>query len=123
MESAVIDGIYAITFRGEADWGSGMVMLWDGSLLGCDISGVQFDGTYRVDNGELTLDMVATVPPGTSLVQGNPPQSTEYSFPIQSRMPLHSLSNNEPVLFETPPGPVNVLFRRLRNLEGTSCRN
>jgi len=41
-----MDGIYAIRFRGAADWGLGMLVLQGGKITGVDAGGVQYDGVY-----------------------------------------------------------------------------
>ena len=112
-----MDGIYAMAFRGAADWGTGMLILKDGNIIGADVSGVQYDGTYKISGESVAVNFVMTVPPGTSLVQGVPARSETYKIPVETTIPRAAFENNAPVPLRLPPGPVNVIFRRLRNLD------
>ena len=42
-----MDGIYLITFRGAADFGSGLLLLRKGQITGADLGGVLYDGEYK----------------------------------------------------------------------------
>jgi hypothetical protein len=64
-----MDGIYSVTFRGAVDWGVGMLLLRQGRIVGADVAGVLFDGTYRDINDALAVEVEMTVPPGATLVQ------------------------------------------------------
>ena len=112
----MVEGIYSITFRGSADWGIGMLLFQRGIILGADVSGVQFDGVYRDDGEALHVDLTMAVPPGVMLVMGGPPQSKPYSIPVEAKVPKICLETQEPLLLNLPPGPVNVIFKRLRKL-------
>jgi hypothetical protein len=115
-EMMVMDGMYSMHFRGAADWGMGMLILQRGQITGADFSGALYDGSYRVEGSEIEVRMTMTVPPGVTLVQGTPAQPTKYEVPIYLRIPISILETQQPVLMQLPPGPVNVIFRRLRTL-------
>ena len=51
-----MDGIYSITFRGATDWGVGMLLLRSGRIVGADVSGVLYDGTYRNEHGMIAIN-------------------------------------------------------------------
>ena len=112
----MIAGIYSITFRGAADRGIGMLVLQGGTVTGADAAGVLFDGTYKEDGERVSFSLTMTVPPGVVLVQGTAPRPVPDEVPIAASVPVKALDNFEPVLMEMPPGPVNVIFRRLRKL-------
>ncbi|MCH7500680.1 MAG: hypothetical protein IH886_11830 [Nitrospinae bacterium] len=112
----MVDGIYQITFRGAADWGVGMLILKDGTVTGADVGGVLYDGTYTDQGSKISVNLALTVPPGVTLVQGAPPQSKEYKFDFKLSLDKKVIETKEPVLVQTPQGPVNVIFNRLRNL-------
>jgi hypothetical protein len=112
----MLDGIYSMVFRGAADWGMGMLVLQGGQVTGSDASGVLYDGNYEERGSDIELQVIMTVPPGVTLVQGTPARSTSYAIPVRLTMSKSSLENNEPVLLPLAPGPVNVIFRRLRSL-------
>jgi hypothetical protein len=115
-ETLAVDGIYSMHFRGAADWGMGILVLEGGKITGADSSGALYDGGYLVQGSEIEVRMIVTVPPGVTLVQGTPARPTSYQFPIDMRMPANFLETQEPVRMELPPGPINVIFRRLRSL-------
>lgn len=112
----MLDGIYAITFRGAADWGMGLLVLYKGTITGADVGGALYDGKY-IDQGDtIQVDMVMKVPPGVTLVQGTAPRSTAYEVPFNVVIDKKAFENNQPVLVNLPPGPVNVIFKRLRTI-------
>ena len=113
-----VDGIYSVTFRGAADWGMGLLMFHRGVITGADASGVTFDGTYRDsdDSSAISAQVKMTVPPGTMLVQGFTSGSEAEEIPFSVRIPKNSMERQDPVRIELPPGPVNAIFRKLRDL-------
>jgi hypothetical protein len=111
-----MDGIYALTFRGATGWGMGLLELRNGIAAGADALGATYDGTYRETDEDVTLDLNMTVPPGVSLVQGTPARPVQYSVPFSATIPKRAIDDHAPVLVELPPGPVNVIVRRLRAL-------
>ena len=118
LGGSVLDGIYSMTFRGAADWGMGMLILQGGLIIGSDAGGVLYDGTY-IDRGlEVVVNLKMTVPPGATLVQGTPARSDKYVVPVNAVISKSALEHSLPVLIQLPPGPVNVIFRRLRSLNG-----
>src|SRR6266404_3869456 len=112
-----MDGIYSITFRGATDWGFGMLLLRSGRIVGADVSGVLYDGTYRDEQGKMAVKVVITVPPGATLVQGGPPRPQPYTVEFAAMLPERALEEGTPVLIQMPPGPVNVIFKFLRALD------
>lgn len=112
----MVDGIYSITFRGAADWGLGMLVLREGTVTGADAAGATFDGVYKKDGERVSFNLVMTVPPGVVLVQGTPARPVSYEVQFAASVPIKALDSSEPVLLEMPPGPLNVIFKRLRKL-------
>ncbi len=112
----MVDGIYSLTYRGAVDWGIGMLIMQRGIIVGSDAGGVLYDGTYRDQGDRLDVRLTMTVPPGVTLAQGTPAQPTAYSIPINVSLFKRVLTTGEPVLLQLPPGPVNVIFRKLRAL-------
>ena len=112
----MVDGIYEITFRGAADWGMGILILKDETITGADVGGALYDGTYSDQGGDILVQITLKVPPGVTLVQGTPPQPQEYSFDINTTISKQTLDDRQAVTIDLPPGPVNVIFNRLREL-------
>jgi hypothetical protein len=112
----MVDGIYSIIFRGAADWGMGLLLLRSGVVTGADNAGVLYDGTYVETESAVQFKIKLTVPPGVALVQGTRPQSKPYSLDLNSPVPKMAMNKSLPHLVMTPVGPVNVIFKKLRDL-------
>jgi hypothetical protein len=95
----------------------GLLVFRNGKFVGEDVAGVSYDGTYSVENGHGVLELTKTVPPGVSLVQGLGARSTEYKIATQVRVPIDAMNTGEAVTLEMPPGPVSIIFNRLRSLD------
>jgi hypothetical protein len=112
------DGIFTMTYRGvSGDWGMGLLMMRRGTIAGADTTGIIYDGRYTIDQSSLTFQMVMKVPPGVALVQGVPAKPTPYNVQFNASVPLDAIEKSTPVLVQLPPGPVNVILKRLRSLE------
>lgn len=110
----MLDGIYSITFRGAVDFGIGVLILQKGSVIGADSGGVQYDGNYVERENLVDIDLIMTVPPGATLVQGTKARPQEYRVPIKATLPAIVFERGQPARLELEPGPVNVIFRFLR---------
>jgi hypothetical protein len=76
-----------------------------------------YNGRYSESDQNLQFDLTLTVPPGVTLVQGTKASPTEYAIRTRASVPKRALRNSEPVLVELPPGPVNIIFRYVRELQ------
>lgn len=111
-------GIYTMTYRGATGgWGMGMLVLTKGTITGADSVGGIYDGRYSENADSIILEMEMTVPPGVTLVQGTPAQPVAYKVPFNATIPKRAIETSAPVLVQLPPGPVNVIVTRLRNLD------
>jgi hypothetical protein len=111
-----IDGFYVAYISGTAGLGMAMFIFSKGIVVGSDVSGVSYDGTYEPTQGGSSAHIKASVvvPGSTTFVQGGvaPPEGT--TFPLDVVVPLKS---SEPFFhLETPRGPVNVRLTKLRGL-------
>lgn len=112
----MLDGFYSMTYRGAVDWGIGMLVLRNGVIVGADAAGALYDGSYREEGLKVRIELTMSVPPGVTLVQGGPAQPTTYRVPVSVTVPISAVELSQPILLQLPPGPVNVIFRRLRAL-------
>lgn len=112
----MVDGIYTMTFRGAADWGMGMLVLRRGTITGADIGGCLYEGLYTEEPENIVMQLHMTVPAGATLVQGTKPQPKPYVLSFNLHAPKRSLETSTPILVQLPPGPVNVIVRRLKTL-------
>ena len=109
------DGIYSITYEGQAGTGLGMLHFSKGQIVGAGYGGGDYDGSYVEDGSELVFDVVMTVPPGVPLVQGTPAMPHSYKLPLQGRLPVN-FGQEQPITVPTPAGPVKVVFKKLRSI-------
>ena len=111
-----MNGIYAMYFTGTASVGHGVFVLKDGVIAGADAIGGVLDGTYEdADDGKLTVSITMTFPPGSRLVTGAVTDRQSSTQQISATLPV-DLGNGRPIALTLPTGPVNVVFKRLRDL-------
>jgi len=106
---------YAIYYTGVAGSGFGIVSLFDGIILGVDAAGGKYDGKYFINDetSELEGDLHLEVPAGAHLVTGIPAQKESLTLNIPLKL-SKDLGKEQPMLIETSSGPVNVIFKLLR---------
>lgn len=113
----MINAIYAIYFTGVAGSGMGLLVFVNGVISGADAAGSTFDGEYSLDEGTGKLEgkLNLTVAAGTPLVTGGSVHNQPYTieFPL-SLSP--DLGGGQPVEIRLPTGPVNVIFKKLRDI-------
>jgi hypothetical protein len=115
-ERDLMGGIYAMYYTGAAGSGHALMIIRNGVVAGADAVGGVLDGTYQeVGDGSLDVAVTLTVPPGVWLVTGAPVGQSPMSMPITVRLPSDFASGNS-VQVNTPTGPVNVIFKRLRDV-------
>jgi hypothetical protein len=109
------DGFYAIYYTGKISSGFGVLVFRDGVIVGADAAGIFYDGEYttKQEKGTLEGTIKMTIPPGVSLVTGPPASEHPYvlEFPVSLSI---DLSQQEPLRVETPTGPVNINFKKIR---------
>jgi hypothetical protein len=76
------EGFYQIRYAGPAGQGFGIAVLDSGLVVGVDMVGGRYDGTYKYNQttDQLDLEVTVWVPPGVWLVQGVPAQSEPHIF-------------------------------------------
>jgi hypothetical protein len=113
----MIDGIYSIAFTGRAGSGFGMLALFNSIVAGADIAGAVYDGTYLENTtaGCIDFDVKMMAPAGLAPVQTGEPLTSPMELPIAVSLPA-DLGGEQPVLVRTQLGPVNMVFRKIRDL-------
>lgn len=116
-EILVIEGFYTIAFTGAKGSGLGNLVLMRGAIAGADVAGSTYDGTYQHNSLTKTISITVTMnaPPGVAPVQTGVPLTTPMSLKIDTNVP-EDFANGRPILITTPLGPVNVAFRKVRDL-------
>lgn len=110
------EGFYAAYMTASEGQGFVMLIFANGAIVGVDLGGVLFDGSYSVGEDErLTGNVTVQVPPGLMVIQGASagPSGLTYTVPVAFGVDSLSL---EYIRLETPLGPVNLKLQKLRGL-------
>lgn len=112
------DGFYVGYMSASSGYGMALFVFHGTTIVGVDVGGVKFDGTFTHDtetggfHGSIRVD----APPNISLIQGaqTGPKGIKYTVPFS--LPANFLET--PFLkIETPFGVVNVRLEKLRDLQ------
>lgn len=111
-----MSGIYAIYYTGVAGSGFAVLVMTNGVIAGADPIGGTLDGTYReLDDGGIEVAVNLTTPSGTSLVTGAVGGNEPMTQQINGTFPAN-FADGITLPVQTPTGPVNVIFKHLRDL-------
>jgi len=111
-----MSGIYAMYYTGAAGSGFSVFVMKDGVIAGADPLGGVLDGNYKeAGDGKIDIAVNLTVPSGTSLVTGAIAGQESMTQEIKGTFPT-SFADGNALPVQTPTGPVNVIFKRLRDL-------
>jgi hypothetical protein len=110
------EGFFRIAFTGATGSGLGILVLRNGSVVGADTGGGTYDGSYKENADTQALEFVITLsmPAGVAPVQTGIPLATPISVPINASLLQDDIGGANPTLVQTPLGPVNVLFAKIR---------
>lgn len=108
-------GFYRIAFTGAHGSGLGIIVLQNGIIVGADVGGATYDGSYDSDpvSGLVRINAIMRAPAGLTPVQTGVPLITPADIPIQTTITLNA-PGGTPVLIDTPLGKVNVIFSKIR---------
>ncbi|MEM6669768.1 MAG: hypothetical protein AAF661_11165 [Pseudomonadota bacterium] len=111
-----MNGIYAMFFTGASGMGNAVFVMKAGVIAGADVVGGILDGSYRTnEQGGYDVAVTMKFPAGTMLVTGATAGQSPMTQEIKTKLP-GDFSNGQPLMVDTPTGPVNVAFRRLRDM-------
>lgn len=111
-----MEGFYAVYYTGVAGFGHAVIVMQDGVVSGADATGGTYDGTYRKGkDAQVSVEVTLTAPAGTTLVTGQT-LPVAYSQTIVASLP-ENFSGGHTVPIQTPLGPVNAVFKKLRGLK------
>ena len=103
-------------FTGVSGAGEAVFVMKDGVIVGSDTAGGVLDGTYKdTGDGNLDISVKLKVPAGTWLVTGTTAGREPLTQEITATLPAN-LGNGRSLGIQTPTGPVNVVFKRLRDI-------
>ena len=106
------EGFYSINYTGTTGSGFGLITMDTGVIVGVDITGIEYDGTYEYDEGSKMIEakIAAKVPIGVNLVTGVLPDRNfdfKISFPRQT--------TNTSLTIKIPGGTVDAIIKFLRH--------
>ena len=112
----IMDGIYAMYYTGTAGSGHAVLTMKDGIIAGADAVGGLLDGTYEAaENGNVDISVTLKSLPGTWLVTGKLVGKKDGLMQkITATLPRNFGRGNS-IGIRTPTGPVNVIFKKLRD--------
>lgn len=114
--SMSLNGFYAAYVTGSASQGLAMLVFRNGTIVGVDIAGVKYDGSYSVSDSDISVKLVLSIPPNTSLVQGVTTGVEKEESELAFQLPRDFLS--QPFIrINGTHGPVNVKLVKLRELD------
>ena len=110
-----MEGIYAMYYIGSEISGHAVLVMKDGVIAGADSIGGTLDGTFEeVDDDSFKLSLTFQTPVGSRRLNGG---VVERDGPTQNFIKIlpKNFSNSYPIGIQTSEGPINVVFKRLRD--------
>ena len=117
LRNDAVDGFYLIHMTGLTGNGVALVVLTDGKIVGSDVVGVTFDGSYAKspDDDGYTISLSVKAPAGGVLIQGVETGPNGLTYELTAKLP-NGFDKVDFVPVSTPLGPVNARFRKLRGM-------
>ena len=114
----MIDGFFRIAFTGAKGSGFGVLALQEGVVAGADVAGGTYVGSYvdSPESNEVRFDIKVTLPAGTTPVQTGIPLAASITVPISGTVRHEDILNENPVLLSNQLGPVNIIFKKIKEL-------
>lgn len=109
------EGYYSFTYAGPYGSGLGMLVLDRGRVVGADLVGGTYRGTYarREATGELDFEIVVDSPAGTWLVQNGHRLGEAMSYTVKGTL---TADGRTPLSLTTPFGPIEIVVRKIGDL-------
>jgi hypothetical protein len=113
--STSINGFYGVYLTGSAAQGFAMCVFRNGEIVGVDVAGVKYDGTYNPTSDGFSVKLKISVPPKTWLVQGVTTGPQEETSQLEFQLPTDFLTRPF-IRIPAAHGPVNAKITKLREL-------
>lgn len=113
----MVDGIYLVNYTGRQGIGAATMTLSSGQIVGVDVAGGEYEGTYKLQNENIVGNIVMHVPAGVYLVTGAPISPVPYTVPISFAFPA-AIKVNQVIQtqIQLPTGPVNANVKKVKSL-------
>ncbi len=110
-----MEGFYAVYYTGIGGFGHAVLVIKDGVITGADATGGVYEGSYTAaSNDGIDVETTLMVPAGATLVTGQT-ISEDFSQTITASLGA-GFADGQPVPLQTPMGPINAIFKKLRGL-------
>jgi len=107
--------LYIAYLTGSGGQSIGLFYVGGGVIAGIDVGAMQYDGSYSTtQDGSLAGTLNYVVPAGANLITG-PSAPTPMKVPLELRLPA-GFADGRVVSINTPLGPVNAKFEKLKDL-------
>ena len=112
------NAIYATYMTGRAGTAAALLVFRDGAVAGADGVEGRYDGEYRLasDHRKVVGTIKVTLPAGVPTITGVLSAERPLSFDVPFQLPVE-LHPDDFYRIETPTGPVNASFKKLRALD------
>ena len=108
--------LYVAYFTGVAGQSVGLFYIGDGVIAGIDVGGMQYDGTFSTAaDGSLDGAVNYVLPAGIASITGAPVGAIPMPVAVKLNLPPDFYSGHT-ITIETPTGPVNARFERMKEL-------
>jgi hypothetical protein len=115
-EQAMPKQLYIAYFTGIAGSSIGMFLIGDGLLVGADAGGIKYDGLIDAEpDGTLEGIVSFIVPSDTQLISGLTTNQSQ-TLTVQVRFAPGFDDGVKITRIDTPAGPINARFERLREV-------
>lgn len=110
-----MEGFYAMHYIGSEVSGHAVLVMKDGLITGADSIGGTLDGTFEeVDDYNFKISLTFQTPAGSTRMNG---RVVEREAPTQNFTKIlpKNFSNGYAIGIQTSEGPINVVFKKLRD--------
>lgn len=113
----IFDGIYVGYFSGLAGVSFGIFVFKDGIISGADAGEATYDGKFKVSDDEQHVvgEVKFNIGIGGQSITGVVAETEPLHFDIPFELPIE-VNPDEVIRIETPNGPINAKFSKLRGL-------
>jgi hypothetical protein len=113
-----MQGFFAAYMAGRAGTTIILFAVKDGRLIGVDMGGMKYDGQIqtKADGAGFSCRISYTILPGIALITGAGPMANPTEITLTFDLPLN-FADGVIVGIETPTGPLNAKFTKLRDFD------
>lgn len=106
-----MSAFYTMNYLGGTGIGAGALYIGKGTIVGADVAGGRYQGTYREEGGRILADITLSMPQGGVLVTGQ-------QIPAGARIPLKAnwpsaFANGDAMAIAVPGGTVSVTLQKV----------